>query len=563
MPSECKRACDCCNIRKIRCDGGNPCARCVTAGVACTSLRERKKSGPRTLRQSKTKILKQQFAAFACETPPTHSSSSGSPSSQLSPCLSSPLSVSAVCNFALDDQSLFSTGTVLPEPAWDLHRITLPVMRAVLLLYKEKLYGIWPLILVEDLVFRLETESHDAELYALATALCGATLSYLDCSIGLEPLPEPLVAEVFVSESRRVRATFNYMEPVGFNTVLTSYFLHMHYGRQPSRAQMATFYIREAITFAHLLGLHNESTYAYPPWTTREQAVMRRLYFLLFMTERYLCIEQGLPTVLESISLPDVLEGDEQYPDVVGGFLNLVTLFSTPGTAFFGKWTSHTGDMNISREQLLLIQRALQRPLFDAKAAQRDHNRCHRDEGLMAPCPHNPIQLVDIVVSQHWIRSLVWKLSVLLGYASPTSAPNATSSGALSVAYSLQIAADTLRGIQIFPMYAFEVHGPGMEVKMCEIATTLADSILCSPAEGVLGMKHHKDGAKAVLKGLADRIFETQTMNRGLRDALAGKIEVVLKCSDMAPNMPMNQDSEQKHDGPARYMYLSRSDVIP
>lgn len=530
MPPECKRACDCCNIRKIRCDGGNPCARCVAAGVACTSLRERKKSGPRNLRQSKTKILKQQSAAFASVTWPSSAST-----------------------FALDDQPLF-TGTVLPAPAWDLHRIALPVLRAVLLLYKEKLYGIWPLLHAEDLIFRLEAEPHDAELYALATALCGATLSYLNCIIANELLPEPLVAEAFVTESRRVRATFNYMEPVGFNTILTSYFLHMYYGKQPSRTEMAAFYVREAITFAQVFGLHNESTYSYPPWTTREQAVMRRLYFLLFMTERYLCIKQGLPTVLGSISLPDVLESDEQYPDVVSRFHNLVTVFSTPGSNFFGKWTSHTSDVSISREQLLLIQRGLQRPMFDANAAQSVHSWCCGLEGLRAPCSDNPIQLVDIVVSQHWVRSLAWKLSVSLGYIPP----NATSSGTLSVAYPLEIAADTLRGIQRFPKHAFEVHGPGMEAKMCEIAASLADSISCNTVDGALGMGDCKDtGAKAVLKGLVDRIFETRTMNPGLRDDLAGKVEVVLKCSEIPPNMPLRQEpkDKQKYGCPVRCIY--------
>ena len=552
MPSDCKRACDCCNIRKIKCPGGSPCSRCVAAGIACTSLRERKKSGPRNLRQSKAKILKQQTAAFAAATSPSESQFSATDiSPSLSALLSLPVSASP-CTFALDDQPLF-TGTFLPSPAWDLHRISFPVLQAVILLYHEKLYGIWPLIHAEDILFRLETEPNDPEVYALATALCGATLSYLDCSISQEPLPEPLRADAFVAESRRVRGTFNYMEPVGLNTVLTSYFLHMHYGRQLSRGQMAAFYIREAITFAHILGLHLESAYCFPPWTPREQAVMRRVYFLLFMTERYLCVQQGLPTVLESMSLPDVLEGDEQHPEVVGGFFNLVTLFSTPGNNFFSKWTSRTGDVGISKEQLVLIQKALQRPQFDMHTGHGAHGASHRPDGLRDPSPDNPIQLVDIVVSQHWIRSLAWKLSILLGYVSTTS----PSSNALSVTYPLEIAADTLRGIHMFPKQSFEAHGPGMEAKMCEIATVLADSILCSPPEGALNMMYKEAGAKAVLKGLADRIFETQTMNPTVRDALAGKIDLVFKCSEMTPTISLHTelDDEHKEDDAIQFIY--------
>lgn len=537
MPSEGVRACDLCNIRKVKCDRRNPCARCVGAGFTCTAVRQHKKSGPRSLRQSKAKILKQQqqqpqyrltqlspLDSWDSSIWPTESQSSSSPTTSF--------------DLPVDGQSYY-TNPALPLPPWDIHRIEIPVLRAVLFLYSEKLYGIWPLVRVDDLLFRLETESSDPELYALATALCGATLSYLNGDYDIYDMaPESLVAETFVAECRRVRATFDYMDPVGLNTILTSYFLHMHYGRQALRTQMAAFYIREAITFAQLLGLHNESTYTYPSRTTREQAVMRRLYFLLFMTERYLCIQQGLPTVLDSISLPNVLEGEEQYPEVVQEFFNLVTLFCTPGKSFFGMWTNNSGGRSISRDQLLLIQHAIQASLPLA-AGHIDSQP--KDANIRASLPKNHIQLVDIVVSQHWFRSLAWKLSVLCGYVSP----NSTSSGALSIAYPLEIAVDTLRGIQKFPKQAFEAHGPGMEAKMCEIAAALADSILCSPASDASADKYCRDiGAKAVLKGLTDRIFETQTMSSDLRDNLSKKIAGLLDCSTIPPSMSIHQELE-------------------
>lgn len=556
MPGELKRACDLCNIRKIKCDRGKPCARCVGAGFTCTALRQHKKSGPRSLRQSKVKILKQQhqleqqrqeqqYLQGIQQVSPVDSSDgslwlgesqSQSPSSSQpsSPALS--ITPSTPFELSLREQACF-TNYVLPIPPWDLGRIALPRLRAVLHLYQEKLYGIWPLVHVDDLLFRLETDAGDPQPYALATALCGATLSYLDgdCSI-YQSLQEHLPADTFAAESRRVRGSFDYMDTVGLDTILTSYFLHMHYGRQPSRSTMAAFYIREAITFAHLLGLHNEATYAYPTWTTREQAVLRRLYFLLFMTERYLCIERGLPTVLDSIDLPSVPEGDEQYPELIKGFVNLVTLFSTPGKSFFGMWmTNNNSSDRISKDQLLLIQRAIQ------ASPQLP------ETGVPASAAENPIQLVDIVVSRHWLRSLTWKLSVLCGYVSP----NSVESGALSVAYPLEIAVDTLRGIQRFPRQAFEAHGPGMEVKMCEIATALADSILCSPAGDGSAEKYCKDiGAKAVLRSLTERIFETQTMSSHLRDSLTKKVAGLLEYSSISPSLSTHRElpDEEQYD---------------
>ncbi|KAG7661554.1 uncharacterized protein J8A68_004923 [[Candida] subhashii] len=43
------RACDACAIRKVKCESTRPCSHCVSNHLNCTQLRERKKSGPKTL----------------------------------------------------------------------------------------------------------------------------------------------------------------------------------------------------------------------------------------------------------------------------------------------------------------------------------------------------------------------------------------------------------------------------------------------------------------------------------------------------------------------------------
>ena len=229
------------------------------------------------------------------------------------------------------------------------------------------------------------------------------------------------------------------------------------------------------------------------------------------MTERYLCIQQGLPIVLESIPLPDT--DDEENPDAVTGFLNLVTLFSTPGRDFFGRWTSQGSNVTMSRDQLLLIQHALQRPLEN-------------------PSYINDIQMVDIVVSQHWIRSLAWKLSVISGYVMPNGKRE------MNVEYPLEIAQHALRGVSQFSPAAFEVHGPGMEVKMYEIATALADSILCKPEEQSCLLVGRKD----TLKSLTNFMSSLQVMNPGLRDVLAQKVEVILDSSSIPKSLELIEE---------------------
>lgn len=383
----------------------------------------------------------------------------------------------------------------VPGPVPVLHRIPPIILSIALRMYAENLYGIWPLLNAENLIQRLENDPNDPEIYALATALSGATLSNLNQVIVHESLLEPLGAESFIRESKRVRSTFDYMESVTLNTTLTSYFLHIFYGRQSLRTQTAIFYIREAITFAQLFGMHIEDTYSRYP--INDQQVMRKLYFLLFMTERYLCINDGLPTVLESISLP--ITENEEIPEKVSGFLNLVTLFSTPGTDFFSKWTSHSSNVSINRERLLLIQHALQRPL--------ENPDCSDD-----------IQKVDIVVSQHWMRSLAWKLSIQLGYVMLNSKRE------MNVTYPLEIAQDALGEVSKFSPEAFEVHGPGMEVKMYEITNVLADSILCKPEE----QSSLLVGPRETLQRLAGILFSIQVNNPDLRNKLSAKLDAIL-----------------------------------
>jgi hypothetical protein len=400
----------------------------------------------------------------------------------------------------LAEDELPLADTYQAGPYVDPRRISASIIRTILLMYTESLYGIWPLLAADELIHRLETQTNDPTIYALTTALCGATLSNMNRTIMDESLHTPLGAEAFIKECRRVRGSFDYMEPVSLDTVLTSYFLHIFYGRQALREQMAAYYIREAITFAHMFGMHMEDTYS--QHSVKDQRVMRKLYFLLFMTERYLCIQQGLPIVLDSIPLPDT--DDEENPDAVTGFLNLVTLFSTPGRDFFGRWTSQNSSATMSRDQLLLIQHALQRPLDN-------------------PSHINDIQMVDIVVSQHWMRSLAWKLSVISGYVMPNGKRE------MNVEYPLEIAQHTLRGASRFPPAAFEVHGPGMEVKMYEIATALADSILCKPEDPTCLLVGRKD----TLKSLTGFMASLHVMNPGLRDLLSQKVEVILSSSSI------------------------------
>ncbi|KAH8694854.1 hypothetical protein BGW36DRAFT_191930 [Talaromyces proteolyticus] len=484
-----KRACDCCNIRKIRCNGTQPCHRCLVNDLNCTYLRQLRKTGPRNLRASSIqKIWRGQMS----------------------------LTEAAVVKEAHHSWSIYSPemmiAPVLPEK-----RIPIPVIQVALEMYQDKLYGIWPMLSAEDLIHTLKTDPNDVQTYTLSIALSAATLSHLGKSLSINDSPqEKVTADSFAREVRRVRGTFDYMEPVTLQSVLTSYFLHTYYGKQPSRSQTAAFYIREAISFAQLLGMHTEA--AYTRHSLDDQKIMRKLYFLLFMTERYLCIQDGLPTVLEPINLP-TLEG-EQLPHVLSGFLNLVNLFNTPGTEFFSKWTSQVSNgLSVSSRQLLLLQRELQLP-------------------TEIPTEATDIQKIDIFATRHWIRSLAWKLCVQQGYITTEARKE------MNLLYPHQIAQDALSEIAHISPYAFEVHGPGMDVKMTEVAMVLADAILCLPGEENIGRSSFVVKPRETLKMLCDMIFLTKPILPDLRESLCQKLEIALGGSSICPSIEVLDDHD-------------------
>lgn len=494
-----RQACDCCNIRKIRCNGAQPCQRCINNKLSCTYLRQRQKSGPRRLRQSSKKIWDAQMSsAYISERSgvETHESQRD--------------------GFAAD---------MLQSPP--TRRIALSSVDAVFEIFRDNLYGIWPLLDTEDLLQQLIMDTSDVQTYTLSTALCAATLSHLDRTISQEQLQPAilLTADIFAQEAQRVRYTYDYMEPVTLATALTSYFLHIFYGKQLSRTQTAAFYIREAISFAQLLGMHTEEIYS--RYSINDQRIMRKLYFLLFMTERYLCIQYGLPTILESsIALPTAetenvtldasqeplaasqspISSSSRTPDdsVINGFLNLVNLFTCPGNDFFNKWTTRQSQAAVSSKQLLLLQRDLQSLPSEM------------------PPEANNIQQVDIYATRHWIRALAWKLSVQSGFVASNGVNGRKE---MSMLYPHQIAVDMLLEAGHIHPTVFEVHGPGMEVKMTEIASALADSIECQQVQGESQSLSFVIRPRDTLRSICDLIFSTKVMLPHLRESLRQRFQ--------------------------------------
>lgn len=241
--------CDGCFVRRVRCDRQRPCQTCQTRSQTCTYLRVRKRPGPKGPRWSTNQKIEEIQRGATTE-----------------PEMAAPAEQSvALCT---------------PNS-----RISITTYCTVLDIFRNRLYDVWPIVDVEHMKAQLRARDKDPTTYALAAALCAATLAQI--RLWLTPAPSPddlsVTAEDFAKECLRIRMENYYHQEPSLQALVTSIFLHMYYANR-DQITPATISLREAITYADLMHLcdtpPSDSTQS-KQWQTE-----LRCYWILFVTER-------------------------------------------------------------------------------------------------------------------------------------------------------------------------------------------------------------------------------------------------------------------------------------
>ncbi|OJJ46643.1 hypothetical protein ASPZODRAFT_132740 [Penicilliopsis zonata CBS 506.65] len=429
--SSTKRACDGCKIRKVRCGGGQPCRSCLNAGLQCTFIRIQQQRGPQQLRCT-TRLLIEQT------------------------------------------QRLSTSST----------RIPLNVLATTLSIYQARLYPVWPVV---DDVAVLATlrheETEDGETYVLATALAAATMAQL--RLHQRDIPgESSQAEALVAECLRVRSALRYRSLCSLHAIRTSFFLHVYYENQQPGGSESLLYLREAISYAQMMKLHRQS--AYPGVDLVEEDLRRRVLWLLFVTERGVGLLHHLPIVLKTNICPPRIDDDSHF---LPAFLNLLNLFR-----LLDQWRvfdmiqddnddndddkdnnddyDNYGTYNNNSEQTIP-----RNPLTSSgkRTILATLQRQLQQDGAIFPLDAvSDVQKADLCVTRHWMRMILWKLSC----RKETETATATGMGMRMVrAFPVMVATELLHIISRLPRSALEAHGLGMELKIYEIASSLADAV--------------------------------------------------------------------------------------
>lgn len=140
-------------------------------------------------------------------------------------------------------------------------------------------------------------------------------------------------------------------------------------------------------------------------------------------------------TLHATIELPQVDEDPAEAIELTG-FLHLVNLFRPFDDTFVGLWNK--ARVGCTTSWLARLQQQL-------------------SEALPEYLQVTESQVVDLQISQQWLRTMVWQLSISQGFLSSTAADQA-----LTFQYPIEITRDLGRMASQFTHPAMEVHGIGL-----------------------------------------------------------------------------------------------------
>lgn len=428
------RACDGCKIRKVKCSEVPPCTRCVTIGIDCTFNKRQATRGPRSLR---AKTLAE-IRTFQAADPGV--SLGGS-----SPALGSDRGGSrgGTGDGCSGPEAEGTTAVATRTPVSSL------IVR--LCLYNRRLFPVWPILNVDDLIGSLLHDPADVETYVLANAVCAAIIAQLKLPFeGRTDDNDPATAAFMAAECQRAKASLQANDDgpeMNLNMLRIAFFQHIYHENQSPGGGKSLLFLREAVSIAQIMGLHHQSTYTLLP--AEEQQMRANVIWLLFITERGVAMLHKLPTVLtwqRSFPPLDRAEWDQDEAHVLPAFKRLVELFWTfdQGGAFDLIQTNDTSDAE--------------------RSARLNHLQQRLQEMVDEEQETNEVQKADILVTRSWMQTMLWRASTSEQTASVVLQP-------------YRIIGDFLSNISRYSKNALEAHGPTIELKIYEIASALTDAL--------------------------------------------------------------------------------------
>ncbi|KAK2753704.1 hypothetical protein FQN55_000067 [Onygenales sp. PD_40] len=532
-----KQVCDNCRRRKLKCNRQHQCDRCRSALLVCSYTDVLQRKGPkfRTFypRSSVSSPGGDSPCASSFPTPP-HSAFSGEFDAPLPPLLGPPFYLPAPLLQPEDSSWEVSSG-----PRLFPTRLSSLVILAHVNVYLKYLFPIMPVFKPDQvLADSADPECLSPQRYAFLAALCAATHIQLKLDgpgshydSDEEPmLPDDgtfISGEALLSEALRARADYDFVDSPSLDSLLTSFYLFASYGNL-DKQDHAWYYLCQALCMAHTLGLHRESSYSH--FGSGEAEERRRVFWLLFVTERAYALQQTKPVMLRSsIRKPEVFNGDD--PILAYGFLNLINLFEKLTPSLYDWMISDLGDEAAGQALTSSILCDLSTPISL--------------EGVIET------QQVDILITQQWLRSAMCMLPVNgslkeLPYNQhiPPSPPNVP----------ITVGKSTMEILGAVSQAAIDSHGIGMEQKLFNVGTCVGEvTRSMSPSTAARIASSAADG-KEVLWGILSALSRIRGSQSHLFPLLLERTADVLSLESpaisriLSPPPPAHEEPNAKND---------------
>lgn len=185
----------------------------------------------------------------------------------------------------------FSTRSISPAQAKTPGLLSLEVIEACVEFFFANLYTTQPILHRQRIQHAIINMDHSVESYCKLGALCAYVLiqphMVLPPSVAVRnesgATSNLQLAYMLLEEAIRVRRNYDYIENPTLDSVYTSFFIFECYFCL-DKQNAAWVYLRQALTLAHIIGMHDEQTYKSNDIV--ESSRKRRLFWLLFITER-------------------------------------------------------------------------------------------------------------------------------------------------------------------------------------------------------------------------------------------------------------------------------------
>ncbi|KAI1339073.1 hypothetical protein F5Y15DRAFT_384722 [Xylariaceae sp. FL0016] len=464
MSTAVKRACDACHRRKVKCDGINPCRNCSSAQLTCTYNAIPQKKGPKG---SRAKVISE------LRETQRQTSLSAKVQSRLNGINSPPCGVASLA----------------PTPGL----LASEMIKESIDFFFANMYPIMPILNRQRLEQQAMFMDQNLDTYCLVTSMSAFMMFQPGIGLpGADPLLEHMPGANIVSgtllmeEAIRVRKGFEYLDNPTLNSLCTSYFLFCSYYALEMH-EKAWYHLREATTMLQMFGMAKEETYL--QYDNVEASRRRRLYWLLFVTERSYALQRGRPLTLHaSINLPTMSDDPtDPLAHQLNGFLLLVNLFRPFDDTFLALWNKTRSECSPS------YLSTLQKQLLDMAPAYMQHEP-------------------DLRAVQQWLKTITWQLSL--------------QNGAQEQLFNqLDVSRDLLINLTTqFQTQSTETLGVPLVAKLLEVSCALTDVLAVLPSSG----DPFNPGPREQLNPLLQHVSILQNGNGHFLPLLLNKVHDIL-----------------------------------